>query len=113
VRATETIRERVRGVRALALVGLDGQVDDQYLLDPSVLAEHVSEFSTLVRIAERTSQDAGAMDLSETTWASAGGTVLSCRVDAGRFLLLVGGPGLQTALARYVLRQTARRMTAA
>lgn len=111
-RASETIGKRVVGLRAVALIGLDGQVDEQFLLDPAVRSEHVSEFATLVRIAERTSHDAGALRLFETTWSSEGGTVLSCRVDAGRFLLLLGGPGLRASLARYVLRQTARRMGA-
>jgi predicted regulator of Ras-like GTPase activity (Roadblock/LC7/MglB family) len=111
-RASEGIAKRVGGLRALALVGLDGQVDEQFLPDPTVRPEHVSEFATLVRIAERTSHDANSLDLFETTWSSRGGTVLSCRVDAGRFLLLFGAPGLRTSLARYVLRQTARRMSA-
>jgi len=108
--ASEMLGERVEGVRALAIVDVDGRIDDQVVLDPTVGCDALAEFATLVRIADRISQDAGSQGLSETTWAAASGTVLSRRVDHGRFLLLVGGPALRTSLARYVLRQAARRM---
>ena len=102
--------ESVEGVRALVIVGLDGQIEDKLILDQSVSGEVLSEYATLVRIAYHTSQDAGAGGLSETTWSSEEGTILSRHVDGERFLVLLGGPTLRTSLARYVLRQAAKRM---
>ena len=87
-----------------------GQIEDKLILDQSVSGEVLSEYATLVRIAYHTSRDAGSGGLSETTWSSEEGTILSRHVDGERFLVLLGGPTLRTSLARYVLRQAAKRM---
>lgn len=108
--ASEILGERVQDVRALALIGLDGGIKDRIVLDQAISPEILSEFGTLVRIADRTSRDSVRGGLSESTWSTEGGTVLSRRVDEERFLLLVGGPALQASLGRYVLRQAARRI---
>lgn len=108
--AAGPLSERVEGVRAIAVVGPDGRIGERVVLDPEVRPELLAEFATLVRIADRSSADAGLSDLAETTWSSRLGTVLSRRVEGGRFLLLVGGPTLRTSLARYALRLAARRM---
>jgi predicted regulator of Ras-like GTPase activity (Roadblock/LC7/MglB family) len=102
--------QRVEGVRALVIVSLDGQIEDQLIVDQGVDAELLAEYATLVRIAYHTSEDAGSGALLETTWSSEAGTVLSRHVDGERFLVLIGGPSLRTSLARYVLRQAAKRM---
>jgi predicted regulator of Ras-like GTPase activity (Roadblock/LC7/MglB family) len=102
--------EGIGAVRALALVGLDGRVADQLVRDRMLRGETLTEFATLLRIADRASRDAGSPGLSETTWTSGDGTVLSCRVDPDRFLLLFGGPGLPVSRVRYLLRQSARHI---
>lgn len=106
----EELFDRTETVRALALIGLDGNVADQLVRDPTLRGETLMEFATLLRIADRASRDAGSPGLSETTWTSGDGTVLSCRVDSDRFLLLFGGPGLPASRVRYLLRQSARRI---
>jgi predicted regulator of Ras-like GTPase activity (Roadblock/LC7/MglB family) len=110
--ASEVLRKDIDGVRALMIVSLAGHIESQVVLDASIDSEVLSEFATLIRIACRTSVDSGMGDLLETTWTCKGGTVLSRHVDAERFMVLVGGPTLRTSLARYVLRQTARRVQA-
>lgn len=104
------VGRRVEGVRGLVIVGLDGQIEDQLIVDESLDPEMLSEYATLVRIAYHTAEDAGSGGLLETTWTSEAGTVLSRHVDGERFLVLIGGATLRTSLARYVLRQAARRM---
>ena len=108
--ASEVVRGRIEGVRALAIVRLNGRIDGSVVLDHSLDPGLLAEFATLLRIAYRASQDAGSGNLIETTWSSEGGTVLTRRVDGHRFLMLMGGATLRTSLARYVLRQAARRM---
>lgn len=109
-RVREELFDSIETVRALALIGLDGGVGDQLVRDRTLRGETLMEFATLLRIADRATRDAGSPGLSETTWTSADGTVLSCRVDPDRFLLLFGGPGLPASRVRYLLRQSARRI---
>lgn len=106
----EELFNPIEKVRALVLIGLDGGVVDQLVRDPTLRSETLMEFATLLRIADRASRDAGSPGLSETTWTSGDGTVLSCRVDGDRFLLLFGEPGLPASRVRYLLRQASRRI---
>jgi len=108
--AEEVLGEPIIGVRALALLGLSGHVDEHLILDDALSTDVLAEFATLLRIACHMSEEANAGRLEETTWTFQEGTVLTRRVSGERFLILVGGPLLRTSLARYVMRQAAGRL---
>jgi predicted regulator of Ras-like GTPase activity (Roadblock/LC7/MglB family) len=105
--ASDRLRRKVSGFRALAMVSLDGSITDHVSADASVDSEMLEEFATLLRIAYRTSEDARAGELRETCWISDQCTVLTRRVSDDTFLIFVGAPQVLTGLARYVLKQAA------
>lgn len=107
---TERIEARIHGVRALALVNLDGSITEQVTTAPDVDPEILSEYVTLLRIAHRTSEDLRTGELLESSWASDRSIILTRRVSSEVFLILIGEPDISAGLARYVLRQTAARL---
>ena len=106
----ESLRTPLYGFRGLALVGLDGNVLEQATNDFSVGPETLSEFATLLRIAQHTAEDTAAGPLLETSWTTEGILVLAHRVSAESFLILVCRPDERTGFARYLLRRAAWRL---
>ena len=106
----ESVRQKLGGFRALALVSLDGRIVAEVVEDRTLDPETLLEYATLLRIAHRTSEDTRAGELSEICWTSEQGVVLMRRVSHDSFLTLVGGPGLRTGLGRYLLRRAAWRL---
>ena len=104
------VRDKISGLRALALVSIDGSIVDQFSVDPSVDAEALAEYATLLRIADHTAEDTGTGELSETSWVAARTLVLTRRISPDNFLILVADPDTQTGQARYALRQAAWRL---
>ncbi len=72
-------------------------------LDPETL----SEFATILRIAQHTSEDTAAGQLSEMSWTADRSLVLARRVSGESFLILAGDPGLRVGFAWYLLRRAA------
>ena len=107
---SERVRDKVRGFRALAVVSLDGIILDQVVVHPVVDAEALSEYATLLRIADRTSQDTRMGELMETVWIADRSVALTRRVSSDSFLILVADPDVPTGQARYALKQAARRL---
>lgn len=101
------VREAVGAFRALALVSLDGSIEESIVDDRGLDPECLTEFATLLRIAERTSEDAGTGGLEELTWVADRSVVLSRRVSTQHYLILVLEPDVRSAQARYVLRRAA------
>ncbi len=104
------VREAVGAFRALALVSLDGSIEESIVDDRELDPECLTEFATLLRIAERTSEDAGTGGLEELSWVADRSIVLSRRVSTQHYLILVLEPGVRSAEARYVLRREAGRL---
>lgn len=107
---SDRVREKVRGVRALAVVSLDGIILDQVIGNPVVDAEALLEYATLLRIADRTSEDTRMGELTETLWIADRSLALTRRVSSDSFLVLIADPDVPTGQARYALKQAARRL---
>ena len=107
---SERVRDKISGFRALALVSIDGGIVDQFAVDPSVDAEALAEYATLLRIADHTAEDTGTGELSETAWVADRTLVLTRRISPDNFLILVADPDTQTGQARYALRQAVWRL---
>ena len=107
---SERVRDKVRGFRALAVVSLDGIILDQVVIHPVVDDEALSAYATLLRISDRTSQDTRMGELMETVWIADRSVALTRRVSSDSFLVLVSDPDVSTGLARYALKQAARRL---
>jgi predicted regulator of Ras-like GTPase activity (Roadblock/LC7/MglB family) len=107
-----TIRDKVEGLRAVAIVRLDGDVEALETVDPDFDRGVLVEFAMLVRIALRTCEDAEGGGLSEMSWKLDRSIVLMSRVSSERFLILFGAGSVATGLARYTLRRAARRLAA-
>ena len=103
----ENVRNQLAGFRALALVGLDGEIGEHEIADSSVNSETLSEFATMLRIAEYTSESTAAGELTEMSWTADRWLVLARRVSEESFLILASEPGLQVGFARYLLRTAA------
>lgn len=106
----QELAERVEGLRALVIIGLDGEIHDRLVLDDGIDSNVLAELATLLRIACRTTEDTGAGRLLESTWSSSAGTVLARHIGGEQFVLLVGGDALRISLARYLLRKAARQL---
>ena len=107
----ESLRQKVAGFRALAFVGLDGNIEDISIADEDFSTEALPEFATLFRIAQRTSEDTATGELSEMSWKSDRTIVLMSRVSDDSFLILFGTDEVRIGLARYVLRHACRRLS--
>ncbi len=103
----ESVSKQLAGFRALALVGLDGAIGEQVIADPTLNAEALSEFATILRIAQHTCENTEAGQLAEMSWTADRWLVLARRISGERFLILAGEPGLRVGFARYLLRRAA------
>ena len=62
---TDQLRASVSGMKAIVLIGPDGEILDHLALDPSFDVESfTSEYAMLLRIAQRSFEDTGAGDLT-------------------------------------------------
>jgi predicted regulator of Ras-like GTPase activity (Roadblock/LC7/MglB family) len=107
---SDGVRGKIPGFRALAFVGLDGNIEDLTIADPEFSTEALPEFAMLFRIAHRTSEDTRTGELSEMTWKSDRSIVVMSRVSDDSFLILFGTDEVRTGQARYVLRNACRRL---
>jgi predicted regulator of Ras-like GTPase activity (Roadblock/LC7/MglB family) len=103
----ERLRIRLPGTQAAILAGAN-QIVDCVLLDPSLdLDTLAAEYATLFRIAERTSEDAGAGTLVEHVVVASESIIVARSVSAREFLVLVCRTQDQIGRARYELRHAA------
>jgi len=100
----ETLRQTVSDVEAVIIIGPDGVVD-YVLTDPSLKIETIAnEYAMLLRIAARTSEDAGAGDLVEQIVVSDKSIMIARRVSPEYFLILLSRAQDQIGRARFELR---------
>ena len=104
---SESVRKQLKGFQALALVSLDGGVVEQLTADSTLNPDTLSEFATILRIAQHTSEDTAAGQLTEMSWTADRSLVLARRVAGESFLILAGEPELRLGFARYLLRRAA------
>lgn len=106
--ALERLQRKIAGIKAIVVVRSDGVVVEQLASDSSADTEVLaSEFTTLVRIARRTSEDTGAGDLVEHILVSDNAVTIVRYVSEDHFLILVCEIRDQIGRARYELKQTA------
>ena len=87
---SESVRKQLKGFQALALVSLDGGVVEQLTADSTLNPDTLSEFATILRIAQHTSEDTAAGQLTEMSWTADRSLVLARRVAGESFLILAG-----------------------
>lgn len=104
----QQLREKIAGTRAILVVGPDGVLVDCLVEDPETDVETLAaEYPTLLRIAERTSEDAGGGRLVELILVSDNAVTVARSISSGHFLVLVTTVHDQIGRARYELRQAA------
>ena len=103
----DKLRRKVPGIQAAILAGPD-EVLDCLLVDPSLDLDTIAgEYATLLRIAGRTSEDAGAGNLVEQIVVSEKSIMIARSVSSEEFLILLCRSQDQIGRARYELRHAA------
>jgi len=103
----EALRKKVSEVQAIVIVGPDGVVD-HVLSDSSLKIETIAnEYAMLLRIAARTSEDAGAGNLVEQVVVSDKSIMIARRVSSQHFLILLARALDQIGRARFELKKAA------
>lgn len=104
----ERIRSNTPGMRAVAVVGLDGAVVGQLVSDPTLNLESLSaEYATLFRIAWRTSEDTGAGEVFEFVLVADKSTIIAQKISSESYLILIIDAAAQLGRARYELKKGA------
>ena len=103
----ESVSTQLEGFRALAFVGLNGEIGEQVIADSTLNSDTLSEFATILRISQHICETTAAGQLTEMSWTADRWVVIARRVSAETFLILAGEPGLKVGFARYLLRGAA------
>jgi predicted regulator of Ras-like GTPase activity (Roadblock/LC7/MglB family) len=101
------LRETVRDIQALILVGPEGVID--YTLDDTSLnLETIAgEYATLLHIARSASQDSGSGNLLENIVISEKSIMIARTVTSEHYLILLARSQDQLGRARYELKRAA------
>jgi predicted regulator of Ras-like GTPase activity (Roadblock/LC7/MglB family) len=101
------LRESVRDIQALILVGPEGVID--YTLDDTSLnLETIAgEYATLLHIARSASQDSGSGNLLENIVISEKSIMIARTVTSEHYLILLARSQDQLGRARYELKRAA------
>ena len=112
--AVGSLRSQVAGVKAIILIGLDGEVLDYFVADPAFdIGTFVAEYTTLLRIASRTSEDTGSGELREHISVSERTMAFARAVPSGAYLVLVSDARALVGRVRYELRMAAKALAGA
>jgi predicted regulator of Ras-like GTPase activity (Roadblock/LC7/MglB family) len=102
-----TLRETLPGVRAVIILGPDGELRDYAATDPGLDASILaSEYAMLLRIGERTSHDTGMGEVREQILVSSSSMVLAQHLPSGRFAVFVCAPDEHLGRLRYEVRRS-------
>jgi predicted regulator of Ras-like GTPase activity (Roadblock/LC7/MglB family) len=103
----ETLRNKVPGTQAVILAGPEA-ILDFVQENPALDIEGVAgEYATMLRIAERTSEDIGGGNLVEHIVVSEKYVVIARSISRHHFLVLLLAAQDQIGRARYELKQAA------
>jgi predicted regulator of Ras-like GTPase activity (Roadblock/LC7/MglB family) len=104
----DRLRDKVPVAIAVLLIGPRGVLD--YLKDASFfdIDAFAAEYATLLRIAMRTSDDAGTGGLVEHVVVSEKSVIIARHISSDHFLLLVSNDREHLGRARYEVKQVAR-----
>ena len=102
-----TLREALPGIKAVIILGPDGDLRDYAATDPALDASVLaSEYATLLRIGERTSRDTGMGEVREHILISASSMILVHHLSNGRFAIFVCAPDEHLGRLRYELTRS-------
>lgn len=109
--AIASLRQGIAGVRAIVLIGPDGVVVDYIAVDPGFdIVTFTAEYTTLLRIIRRTSEDMGAGELREHLSISERTIVFARSLRTGYYLVLISDAQAQIGRVRYELKTAANRL---
>ena len=112
--AATSLRSQVAGVKAIILIGLDGSVLEYTVVDPTFdIGTFVAEYTTLLRIASRTSEDTGSGELREHISVSDRTMAFARAVPSGSYLVLISDARALVGRVRYELRMAAKTLAGA
>jgi predicted regulator of Ras-like GTPase activity (Roadblock/LC7/MglB family) len=106
----EHLRHKVPTARAVILVGSGGVIDHLTTGQAFDVDAFAAEYATLLRIARRTSHDAGTGDLIEHVVVSEKSVIVARNVLSEYFLLVVASDRAQLGRARHELKRVAREL---
>jgi predicted regulator of Ras-like GTPase activity (Roadblock/LC7/MglB family) len=104
----ESLRSRLAGATAIVLVGPSGVVDHVKISRSLDVDAFASEYATLLRIARRTSEDAGTGKLIEHIVVSQKSVIVARSILSDYFLIAVVSEREHLGRARYELKRLAR-----
>ena len=104
----EQLRNKAPGATAIVLVGPGGVIDHLTSGNAFVVDAFAGEYATLLRIARRTSKDAGTGDLVEHIVVSEKSVIVARNILSEYFLVVVASDRDQLGRARYELKRVAR-----
>jgi predicted regulator of Ras-like GTPase activity (Roadblock/LC7/MglB family) len=103
----DKLRKKIPDIQAVILAGRD-EIVDCLLVDPALDLDTIAtEYATLIRIAGRTSEDAGAGSLVEQIVVSEKSIMIARSISPEEHLILLCRTQDQIGRARYELRHAA------
>jgi len=109
--AVKSLRSGITGAKAIVLIAPDGVVLDHLAMDPHFdIGTFTAEYTTLLRIACRTSEDTGSGELREHISISERTIALTRSFLTGFCLVVVSDDQTQVGRARYELKLAARHL---
>ena len=106
----ERLRNKVTGVTAIVIVGPSGVIEHLTAGPTLDIDAFAGEYATLLRIARRTSDDAGTGDLLEHIVVSEKSVIVARHISSDYFLILVANDRDQLGRARYELKKVSSDM---
>lgn len=101
------LRKKIPAIQAVILAGPTGPIES-ILEDPALNLETVvGEYATLLRIADRTSEDTGAGHLIENIAVSENSIMIARSLSSNHFLIVLFRSREQIGRVRYELKQAA------
>jgi predicted regulator of Ras-like GTPase activity (Roadblock/LC7/MglB family) len=101
------LREALPSIKAFFVLGAAGELLDGAATEPTVdLAAIAAEYAMLVRIVERTSNDAGMGDMQEQILISSSSLTVILHLPNDRFAVFICSPGESLGRLRYELKRS-------
>ena len=109
--AVNSLRSEVTGVKAIILIGMDGEVLEYFVADSAFdIGTFVAEYTTLLRIASRTSEDTGSGELLEHISVSKRTMAFARAIPSGSYLVLISDARALVGRVRYEMKMAAKAL---